>query len=54
MELMEECSITTIIEFKEYLYSSPMATPRDIIKGQEGSLPLVEQLLVSSPTPYPW
>ena len=28
-----------IIEFKENLYSSPMTTPRDAVRGQENSLP---------------
>ena len=42
-----------LVEFKDILYSSPMATPRDTSTGARSSLPTVEQQFVNSLTSYP-
>ena len=42
-----------LIEFKDLLYSSPMATPRDSTQGQVSSLPFGGTDVSQPPAPYP-
>ena len=54
-EIFQDDPASSLIEFKDSLYSSPMTMPKDAAEGQVSSLPSRRNNLFVSPlTSYPW